>query len=268
MENMKNLESEIKGKLENAFDVSHLYTIFASLVSAISEQSEEITNLKRELNTTQSLCRNLAENMKMIEYNIQGFDLNDEIDPPPELKIRNILEVDPSKGVRHSLQNLSSKDSRPPTAQKRKESKSGEKTPISPPPSRRPSRSSVAEARVSEKSKSPTNTEMISPVLSRSSGNLERPNARQLDTELSDIEQSKSEQENVEQPLPLIEMISPNESPELPYHRPSQLCGITPKRTQEQEMAWKQKKMRILQLMYARMTFLIAITSAANISCT
>jgi hypothetical protein len=261
MENIKSLESEIKGKLENAFDVSHLYAIFSSLVTAINEQNEEIKNLKSELNTTQALCQNLAQNMKTIEYNIQGFDINDELDSGNELKIRDIIDVDPSKGVRYSVQmSGKSSDSRPPTAQKQKETKVRENSLletkfrenslVTSPPSRKPSR---AEAR--EKSKSPTDpAELISPALSFSSENLQQ-NVQKID-----LEEPNSE------PSPAFEIASP--PIEAPHpHRLSQLCGVTPNRTQEQEIAWRQKKKHILQLMFARMNFLITVTNAANISC-
>lgn len=131
MENIKDLELEIKKKLENAFDIHHIYEVFSSLVTAINEQNEEIQYLRQELDDTRGMCQDLADNIKTIEYNIQGFDMNEKDEAPTELKIVDIVDVDPTKGVvkRSTLIDKKKPDSRPPTAQKRGESSAGERAP-------------------------------------------------------------------------------------------------------------------------------------------
>jgi hypothetical protein len=301
MENIRSLEGEIKKKLENAFDVRHIYEIFSTLVTTITEQNEEIESVRQELRDTKSFCQDLANRVKTMEFNIQGFDANDAQIARQELKILDIVDIDmdPSKGfvkrVTTATPEKRKPESLPPTARKRTESK-GEKIEsksLDVSDSRRSSGrgSHSRSASPAASRKSSHSTPLDNKNLSDQKESKETlpigttdPNdavsTKEKPTSTATIESQKftikmTDNESLTSPLQLPEdsqqtPLSPEIVPpplETPLtHRLSDICRISARRTPEEEIAWKAKKRNILRRMYAKMTFLINVTNATHIS--
>jgi len=78
MEDIAALEVDIKHKIENAFDARHIYEIFSTLISSIRYQQDQITHLRSDLQNANKKVAELAANVHTMEYNIQGFDSDDD----------------------------------------------------------------------------------------------------------------------------------------------------------------------------------------------
>lgn len=297
MENIKSLESDIKKKLENAFDIRHIYEIFSSLVTTITEQNEEIDLLRHELNETKGLCSDLISRVKTVEFNIQGFDSNNSQTGGPELTILDLvnIEIDPTKGFVKRPTTATpekKKDSRPPTARKRTESKGepmeskvkdipssgGRAKSASPSASRTSSLSVPSEDKKNiplpkELKETATVAPNDAPIAIMET--KEKPTLTAT-IESQNLSSTMIEHESLTSPLPLPEVPQqppditplPLDTPKPPLtHRLSEICHIPVHRTPEEEIAWKAKKRNIMRRMYAKMTFLINVTNAAQISC-
>lgn len=281
MENMKSLELQIKNKLSHAFDISHIYEVFSSLVTAINDQQNEINQLKFELIETKNTCNELSENVKTLEYNIQGFEMNTT---DTDLHIIDIVETDPVK--RASLLNLPSKssddpksppklssrkntDSIPPTARKRTESNSSRANSTSK-PSNELRKSSKSQLLIGDDGKGGFLSELSYQTI---------PSNDEDNVSVSSLNKSDNDSFPPLLPLNNLQQQSFSSSDQTPtksgrssgrntnsLNRPSLYCGPTPNRTEKEAIEWAEKKKRVLHLMYAKMMFLIKISKAANIS--
>lgn len=74
---VEKIESDIKGKLENVFDIRNIYEIFGSLIGALKEQNSEIKRLSsvaKNIESIQDKVSSMDKAIHIIEYNIQGFE--------------------------------------------------------------------------------------------------------------------------------------------------------------------------------------------------
>jgi hypothetical protein len=80
------LENDVKLKIEHAFDVKHIYDIFATLISGMKHQQEQIRDLNLVIKVSNDKIAKMEKNIDNMEYNIQGFGSGDEEDPSGEAR--------------------------------------------------------------------------------------------------------------------------------------------------------------------------------------
>jgi len=75
------MEQEIKSKLQSAFDVTTIYGIFESLITAVKDQQVEIKALQArfdKLGNIKESLSSLEEKFHILEFNVQGFSSHDQ----------------------------------------------------------------------------------------------------------------------------------------------------------------------------------------------
>lgn len=79
-EDLLALESDIKLKIEHAFDVKHIYDIFATLITGMKHQQGQIRDLNVIINNSNVKIEEMEKSLENMEYNIQGFDSDEDED--------------------------------------------------------------------------------------------------------------------------------------------------------------------------------------------
>jgi hypothetical protein len=77
---LENIEDVVKAKIQSAFDLTHIYEIFGTLISAVRDQQKEIEYLKQNLSDS---------NIKIVNIDNKVIDVVSKVDKI-EIKFNNI----------------------------------------------------------------------------------------------------------------------------------------------------------------------------------
>ena len=244
-EDLLALESDIKLKIEHAFDVKHIYDIFATLIAGMKHQQEQIRDLNTTIKISNAKIQDMETNIENMEYNIQGFGSEDE------------FTDDEGSSPLKRTGSLRSMGSRPRLLRKQSSERREKRTENPLNTTREEPKEVEAEKLVEEESVT-EGSQQADPMKEAVPMEESGPNPDEVEaTKETVVEDKQGGSEEMVGPVDAIQMDAvPESRMETPSDQTDtgvaaeKLSKKRTSRTPEQEREWNAKKKRILKLMY------------------